>query len=462
MPGMPSLAKRSFYVCQLCGLQAPKWMGRCSGCGEWDSLIEERAAAASTPLQETSDDLLSYTDLDSSDSPRIATGNAEFDRVLGGGLVPGGLILLGGEPGIGKSTLVLQVADGLAHSGRKVLYLAGEESPQQIRLRGERLAVNGKALFLATDTRLESILSQAATLKPDLLIIDSIQTVHSSRLESIPGSVSQIRECAALFMEFAKKHHLPILLIGHINKEGALAGPKMLEHVVDVVLYFEGERHQNQKIVRTVKNRFGPINELGIFEMTGTGLVAIENPSRLFLAERALDVPGSVVVCSLEGSRPVLVEMQALVSRSRYSTARRMCSGVDPNRVSLLLAMLEKRLGLELLGTDVYVNVAGGLSLLEPAADLAILASMLSSLRERPVDPRTVVFGEVGLAGEIRAVNRALVRIKEAATLGFTRALLPKSNLPLSENHEGIQLIGVSSVSDFLRALDRDSPEILE
>ncbi len=263
-------------------------------------------------------------------------------------------------------------------------------------------------------------------------------------------------------MEFAKKHYLSILLIDHINKEGALAGPKMLEHVVDVVLYFEGERHQNQKIVRTIKNRFGPIHELGIFEMTGAGLVAIDNPSQLFLAERALDVPGSVVVCTLEGSRPVLVEMQALVSRSRYSTARRMCSGVDPNRVSLLLAMLEKRLGLELLGTDVYVNVAGGLSLLEPAADLAILASMLSSLREIPVDPNTVVSGEVGLAGEIRAVNRALVRIKEAAALGFTRALLPKSNLPLSEKQTRIKPVGVSSVSDFLRALDRDTPELLK
>ena len=437
-------------------------MGRCSGCGEWDSLIEERAATAGAPVQVASDDLLFYTNLDSSHAPRIETGNAEFDRVLGGGLVPGGLILLGGEPGIGKSTLVLQVADGLACSGRKVLYLAGEESPQQIRLRGERLAVNGKALYLATDTQLESILVQAERLKPDLLIIDSIQTVHSSRLESIPGSVSQIRECAALFMEFAKKHHLSILLIDHINKEGALAGPKMLEHVVDVVLYFEGERHQNQKIVRTIKNRFGPIHELGIFEMTGAGLVAIDNPSQLFLAERALDVPGSVVVCTLEGSRPGLVEMQALVSRSRYSTARRMCSGVDPNRVSLLLAMLEKRLGLELLGTDVYVNVAGGLSLLEPAADLAILASMLSSLREIPVDPNTVVSGEVGLAGEIRAVNRALVRIKEAAALGFTRALLPKSNLPLSEKQTRIKPVGVSSVSDFLRALDRDTPELLK
>lgn len=434
-------------------MQAPKWMGRCPGCGEWDSLVEERLKSRRSGAVKVAE-LLSYAELSSDQAPRLKTGNSEFDRVLGGGLVPGGLILLGGEPGIGKSTLVLQVADSLTRHNRKVLYLAGEESPQQIRLRGERLGVAGENLYLATETELESILERAEKLRPDLLIVDSIQTVRTSRLESIPGSVSQIRECAVLFLELAKKHQIPILLIGHINKEGSLAGPKMLEHVVDVVLYFEGERHQNQKIVRTVKNRFGPIHELGIFEMTGRGLVPVENPSQLFLAERALDVPGSVVLCTLEGSRPVLVEMQALVSRSKYSTARRMCSGVDPNRVSLLLAMLEKRLGVQLLGTDVYVNVAGGLSLLEPAADLAILASLLSSLRERPVDPQTVVFGEVGLAGEIRAVNRAAARIREAAAMGFSRALLPASNLPLSNTPPTIASGGVASVSDFLRALD--------
>ncbi len=428
-------------------------MGRCPGCGEWNSLVEERAAPGKSAQRLGGGPVVAYSEIREDRIRRIRTSNAEFDRALGGGIVPGSLVLLGGEPGIGKSTLLLQIADSLSRQDLKILYVAGEESAQQIKLRGDRLGVDGSRLFLAAETGLERIFEEADRLQPDAMIIDSIQTVHTDKLESVPGGIGQIRECAGQLLAYAKRRHVPIFLIGHITKEGGLAGPKTLEHVVDVVLYFEGERHQNQKIIRAVKNRFGPANELGIFEMTARGLVSVANPSALFLSERASQVAGSVVLCALEGSRPVLVEIQALVSRSNYSTARRMANGVDPNRVSLLLAVLEKRLGLQLIGCDVYVNVAGGLSLEEPAVDLAMTAAIISSFRDVSVQPQTVIFGEVGLAGEARAVSFAHTRVKEARSMGFKTAVLPSGNLPLAEPVPGIRLVGVSSVGEYLESL---------
>lgn len=449
---MSTASLKIVNVCQSCGFRSPKWLGRCPGCGEWNSFLEE--SDRPVPRLAASPPALGYAEIENQEITRIKTHNPEFDGVLGGGIVPGSLVLLGGEPGIGKSTLLLQIAESLSRRGLKVLYVAGEESAQQIKLRGDRLGVRGLHLFLAAETCLERIFQEAARLKPAVLVVDSIQTAYTEKLDSIPGSISQIRECAAQFLSFSKRENVPVFLIGHITKDGALAGPKALEHIVDCVLYFEGERHQNQKIIRAVKNRFGPANELGVFEMSGQGLLCVENPSRLFLSERPESASGSVVLCALEGSRPLLVELQALVSQSTYSTARRMSNGVDPNRVSLLLAMLEKRLGLHLLGSDVYVNVAGGLSLTEPAVDLAIVAAILSSFQNRPLPPKTVVFGEVGLGGEIRAVNVAHTRVKEAQAMGFETVVLPAGNLPLAEPVKRLRLKGMASVADYLRELD--------
>ncbi len=428
-------------------------MGRCSGCGEWNTLVEESLQTAPRPAATISPSV-QYAAIEKQEVPRLRTGNPEFDRVLGGGIVPGSLVLLGGEPGIGKSTLLLQIAENLSLRQCSVLYVAGEESARQIKLRGERLGIQGEHLYLAAETCLEQILDEVARLKPSVLVVDSIQTIYSANLEAIPGSISQIRDCANQLLSLAKRDNVPVFLIGHITKDGSLAGPKVLEHSVDAVLYFEGERHQNQKIVRAVKNRFGPANELGIFQMTGQGLQCVDNPSRLFLSERAQQAPGSVILCALEGSRPVLVELQTLVSQTNYSTARRMANGVDPNRVSLLLAMLEKRLGLHLIGSDVYVNVAGGLSLTEPALDLPIVSAVVSSFRDLPICSKTVIFGEVGLTGEIRAVNFAHTRVKEAKALGFERVILPKANLPLAEAVKNVRLEGVSSVQQCLEVLD--------
>ncbi|UCF37900.1 MAG: DNA repair protein RadA, partial [Acidobacteriota bacterium] len=334
-----------------------------------------------------------------------------------------------------------------------VLYVAGEESAQQIKMRGDRLGIKGERLLISPETCLEQVLQEVERLKPDILIVDSIQTVHTEQLPSVPGSIGQIRECALRLLNLSKSRNIPTFLIGHITKDGALAGPKALEHIVDVVLYFEGDRHQNQKLIRTVKNRFGPANELGIFEMTSAGLRCVENPSELFLSERATNVSGSVVLAAIQGSRPVLVELQALVSHSNFSTARRMANGVDPNRVSLLLAMLEKRMGFHLLGSDVYLNAAGGISLAEPAVDLALVGAVVSSFRDLPVPSKTLTFGEVGLAGEVRAVSFATTRIKEALNLGFEQVILPQGNLPISEPMGKIELRGVSTVDQFLDAV---------
>ncbi len=455
---------KTLFVCQECGAQSPKWMGRCADCGAWNSLVEERvvevapaAAIAGTPRYALGPAVGArlYEDIQLADTPRLGSGIEEFDRVLGGGIVPGSLVLLGGEPGIGKSTLLLQAAASFARTVGPVLYSSGEESEHQVKSRGERLGVGRAPLYLLAETCLERVLEEAGRLKPALLVVDSIQTVFSLKLQSAPGSIGQVRECATQLLFTAKGQNIPTFLVGHVTKEGSLAGPKSLEHIVDTVLYFEGEHHHVHRIVRAVKNRFGEVSELGVFEMTGSGLRPVPNPSQLFLAERPAALPGSSVTCCIEGSRPILVEVQALVSSSLYGNAKRMAIGIDQNRLSLLLAVLEKRAGLALIGDDVFVNVAGGMTIDEPAADLAVVAAVASSVRNRPVRSQTAVFGEVGLAGEVRGVTQAARRVREAAQMGFTRCILPKGNIDPRDLPAGdpCELVPVERVGDMLDVL---------
>ena len=450
------------FACQECGAQSPKWLGRCPECGAWNALTEERApgseptAVTNRYALRASSAAILYAEIESSDADRLSTGIDEFDRVLGGGVVPGSLVLLGGEPGIGKSTLLLQAAAHFARGVGPVLYASGEESEHQIKSRGERLGIGTAPLYLLAETCIERILEEIARLKPALVIVDSVQTVFSIKFQSAPGTIGQVREAATQFLFAAKGQNIPTILVGHVTKDGSLAGPKVLEHVVDTVLYFEGERHHAHRVVRAVKNRFGAASELGVFEMTGTGLKPVPNPSRLFLSERASGAPGSAVLCCVEGSRPILVEVQALVSTSLYGNARRMAIGVDQNRLALLLAVLEKRAGLNLAGDDVYVNVAGGMSVGEPAADLAVLAAVASSMRNRSLAPDTAVFGEVGLSGEVRGVPQAVVRFREAAQMGFTRLVVPSANVDPTEASaadHGCQLIGIRTVGEALDVL---------
>ena len=387
--------------------------------------------------------------------PRISTHNPEFDRVLGGGLVPGALVLLGGEPGAGKSTLLLQIANSLQREGRRVLYVSGEESVQQIKIRADRLedlagsaaSAPGADIYLLAESNLEQILSAVEEVQPAAIVVDSVQTAYSDSLDSAPGSVSQVRHVTMQFLNIAKTRDLPVFLIGHITKDGSIAGPKALEHIVDVVLYFEGERRQNHRIIRAVKNRFGAANEVGIFEMTSRGLIPVSNPSSLFLLEKDKISAGSAVVCALEGTRPLLVEVQALVVATQYGTARRVATGVDYNRITVLVAMLEKQLGIQMGGCDIYVNAAGGLEIDEPGSDLGIFAAILSSFRNRPLPGRTVLLGELSLSGDVRPINQAHVRVREAAAMGFDKCILPAGNLPLVDPVEGIELIPVNTVS---------------
>jgi DNA repair protein RadA/Sms len=448
------------FVCQQCGAQQPRYLGKCPECGEWNSLVEEKPAAArpdASPrgglfrMREVKP--LDYQDIESQDDARQSSGITEFDRVLGGGIVPGSLVLIGGDPGIGKSTLLLSVSDKLSNAYGKVLYVSGEESERQIKLRGERLGINPQGLYLLPETCLERIFEEIDRLEPNAIVVDSVQTVFSAKLESAPGSVSQVREVAGQFLMLAKNRTVPVFLIGHVTKEGAIAGPKALEHIVDTVLYFEGERHHNHRIIRAVKNRFGAANEIGVFEMTGRGLVPVSNPSGLFLNERPVGVSGSVVTVCMEGTRPMLVEIQALVTSNRYGTARRMTQGVEANRVSLLMAMMEKRLGMTVLADDVFVNVAGGMTIDEPAADLGIVAAIASSFRNISIDERAALFGEVGLAGEVRATSQAAVRVREAYAMGFRRCIIPQGNLTGLEYDDGIDVVGVRNVADALEAL---------
>jgi DNA repair protein RadA/Sms len=453
---------KTVFVCQECGSQSPKWLGRCPECGAWNSMSEERAAdaaPAATPnryAQRAISEATLYAEVETANAVRLSSGIGEFDRVLGGGIVPGSLVLLGGEPGIGKSTLLLQAAAHFAREVGPVLYASGEESEHQIKSRGDRLGVGATPLYLMSETCIERILEEIARLKPALVIVDSVQTVFSIKFQSAPGTVGQVREAATQFLFAAKGQNIPTILVGHVTKDGNLAGPKVLEHVVDTVLYFEGERHHAHRVVRAVKNRFGAVSELGVFEMTGAGLVPVPNPSKLFLAERASGTPGSAVLCCVEGSRPILVEVQALVSTSTYGNARRMALGIDQSRLSLLLAVLEKRAGLALAGDDVYVNVAGGMNVEEPAADLSVLAAVASSVRNRGLSPSTAIFGEVGLSGEIRGVPQAALRMREAAQMGFTRLIVPAANVdPASSGRSDVEyhVIGVRTLGEALDQL---------
>ncbi len=453
-----SKSPNTVFICQSCSYESRKWLGKCPECGEWNSLVEERVittrksrGASGFRLREAK--AIAYDEIESQDDVRVSSGVTEFDRVLGGGIVPGTLVLLGGDPGIGKSTLLLQVADKLSANGSTVLYVSGEESERQIKLRGERLGIQANNLLLLPETNLENIQREIERVKPTTIIIDSIQTTFSSEIESAPGSISQIREVAAQLLLLAKTGGIPVFLIGHVTKEGSIAGPRALEHIVDTVLYFEGERHHNHRIVRATKNRFGAANEVGVFEMTNKGLTPVANPSQMFLAERPADAAGSVVTACMEGTRPVLVEIQALVSSSKYGTGRRMTQGVDQNRVALMIAMLEKRAGLQLLGDDVFVNIAGGLEVDEPAVDLGLVTAIASSFKNLPIDAHTAVFGEVGLTGEVRGATQAAARAREAQALGFKKIVMPASNKAGLEKLLGLRVVGVRSVDEALSEL---------
>jgi len=440
------------YACQNCGFQSPKWLGKCPDCNQWNSLVEERFEQAAHPRGElslgTKEEPAPLAQISTAEEGRLLSGIGEFDRVLGGGLVPGSVILIGGDPGIGKSTLLLQAFSALSEKGLKCLYVTGEESQRQVKMRAERLGVSSPNLLILSETSLERIVDQIKRLKPSVLVIDSVQTIFTSSLPSAPGSLGQVRESSGAIIVLAKKGGLSTFLIGHVTKDGSLAGPRTLEHMVDTVLYFEGERGHNFRILRAVKNRFGSTNEIGVFEMKEAGLAEVSNPSELFLSERPLQVPGSAVICSIEGTRPILVELQALVSRSFLAVPRRTTIGVDHNRVALLVAVLEKKMGLNLFNQDIFVNVAGGVHVDEPAVDLGIIVSVASSYHEKPIDPQTVLFGEVGLAGEIRGIAQAEARVKEAGKLGFKRCILPLSNSRQLTHIKSPELIGVSSLAE--------------
>jgi DNA repair protein RadA/Sms len=452
----------SVFTCQSCGYFSAKWLGRCPDCGNWNSFIEEKKVTASpggVSLRHEERKAVRLSEVSSEDAPRVETSNAEFNRVLGGGIVPGSLVLLGGEPGVGKSTLLLQIAQSLQRTGRRVLYVSGEESAQQIKMRAERLrsrvsdagsgsATSAEDIYVLAESSLEKIFAAVEEIRPADLIIDSVQTTCSETLDSTPGSISQVRHVAVQLLNLAKLEQISVFLIGHVTKDGSIAGPKALEHIVDAVLYFEGDRHHSHRIVRAVKNRFGAANEVGIFEMTAAGLIPVRNPSSLFLSESGATSPGSAVCCAVEGSRPILVELQALVVATQYGTARRTATGIDYNRVSVLVAMIEKRLGIPMMGCDIYLNAAGGLQVAEPASDLAIVAAVLSSFRNRAIAPKTILLGEFALSGEVRPVSQVQLRLREAETMGFDKCVLPAGNLPLLEAVGRMDLLPVRTVQE--------------
>ena len=445
------------YACQNCGYQSPKWLGKCPDCNQWNTLVEEKYERGAHPRDELNlggkESPASIAEISIAEEGRALSGIGEFDRVLGGGLVPGSVILIGGDPGIGKSTLLLQAFAALSRTGLICLYVSGEESQRQIKMHAERLGIAAPKLLILSETALETILEQVKKIKPGVLVIDSIQTIFTSALPSAPGSIGQVRECSGSIITLAKKSGLSAFLIGHVTKDGSLAGPRVLEHMVDTVLYFEGDRGHNFRILRAVKNRFGSTNEIGVFEMKEGGLREVSNPSEIFLLERPQQAPGSAVICSMEGTRPILVELQALVSQSFLAIPRRTTIGVDHNRVALLVAVLEKKMGVKLFNQDVFVNVAGGVQVDEPAVDLGIIAAIASSYEEKAIDPRTVIFGEVGLAGEVRAIAQAEARVKEAGKLGFERCVLPLSNSSQLSHIKSPELIGVSSLAECWKIL---------
>ena len=446
---------KTLFSCQACGYQSPKWMGKCPDCGQWQSMVEETAVQTDQGARFRGN-AAQPVPIDSvaiGDELRLETGIIEFDRVLGGGLVPGTLVLIGGDPGIGKSTLMLQALFGLSRAGRKALYVSGEESVRQLCMRSQRLSAGAADLLVVSEIEVDAILAMAERLHPDVLVVDSIQTLYSPEIASAPGSVSQVRESTLRLMLAAKKTGMCVLLVGHVTKDGAIAGPRLLEHMVDTVLYFEGDRNHVFRILRAVKNRFGSTNEIGVFEMKDVGLTEIRNPSAIFLSGRPGDAPGSVVTASMEGTRPILIELQALASSSAFGTARRTILGLDPNRVALLVAVMEKKLGMQLLGHDIFMNVVGGVRVDEPAVDMGVIAAVASSFLDRPVVQGAVVFGEVGLTGEVRAVSRAEIRVAEIAKMGFTRCLVPDTNLKRMSRINDCELLGIKSISEAMEIL---------
>lgn len=446
------------FFCQECGYESAKWLGQCPGCKAWNTFVEEpvKAAApgrrAALGLRERQKPM-TIAEIDTAEEGKLTTDIAELDRVLGGGIVSGSLTLVGGDPGIGKSTLLLQVCQKLAAKGASVLYISGEESLRQIKLRAERIGSFSDSLKLLCETDLDVIDETVRALKPRVAVIDSIQTMFRQEVSAAPGSVSQVRESTAVLMQLAKGLGISIFIVGHVTKEGTVAGPRVLEHMVDTVLYFEGDRHASYRILRGVKNRFGATNEIGVFEMRETGLAEVANPSEYMLTGRPEDASGSVVVCSMEGTRPILIEIQALVCSTSFGIPRRQATGTDFNRMNLLMAVLEKRLGMQLAGCDAYVNVAGGMRVMEPAIDLGIVLAVISSHRNYPLDPKMIAFGEVGLSGEVRAVSMAKQRVMEAKKLGFTSCILPQVCLKDVGRVEGMKLLGVGSVADALQCI---------
>ena len=451
---------KSLYVCSQCGHESVKWYGKCPSCNEWNTFTEEIRETSKTGLPDVQKRArpsampVKITEISTEDEQRYYTGSKELDRVLGGGIVKGSLVLLGGDPGIGKSTILLQVC---SHLGKvlKILYISGEESKRQIKLRASRLGVNCENLLVMTETDVEIIADQIQSEKPDLVMIDSIQTMNFKELSSSPGSVTQVRECTNILMRVSKSMDIPCIIVGHVNKDGAIAGPKVLEHIVDAVLYFEGDKQMSYRILRAVKNRYGSTNEIGVFQMGDSGLSEVENPSLMLLSGRPKNVSGTCVACTMEGSRPILAEIQGLVTNSGYGNARRMCTGFDYNRMSMLLAVLEKRCGYFFSSMDAYINVIGGLRLDEPATDLAVSLALVSSLKDIVVPEDVLAFGEVGLTGEIRSVSRADMRVSEAARLGFKKCILPYHNVKgLTLPHDSdIEIIGVHTIREAVEAL---------
>lgn len=444
---------KTVFVCGECGYETPKWVGKCPGCGEWNTMVEDvrlpqKAAVSAAPRPAHTFSAMPLSQINAADEHRFVTGISELDRVLGGGIVKGSVILLSGDPGIGKSTILLQVCNAL-QGDIKILYVSGEESAIQIKLRAKRIGVESDAVSVMTETDVQTVCEYINSARPDLVMIDSIQTMQHPDISSSPGSIVQVRESANLLLHTGKSLDIPIFIVGHVNKGGDIAGPKVMEHIVDTVLYFEGERNQSYRILRAIKNRFGSTNEIGVFEMTETGLAEVENPSAMMLSGRMSDVSGGCITCIIEGTRPILAEVQGLVAATGFGNARRTAAGFDYNRLNLLLAVLEKRLGLMFSNLDTYINIVGGIRLDEPAADLAVAMALVSGLRDIPIDENTIAFGEIGLSGELRSVPRAQARVNEAERMGFTRCILPTACLKqINSAPGGIKLIGVKRLSD--------------
>ena len=451
-------ALKTIFSCQNCGYQSPKWLGKCPDCFKWDSFVEEaplpgNLRGTSVRYSPPGSVPVAIDSIELETEMRLSTAIAEFDRVLGGGLVPGSLVLIGGDPGIGKSTIMLQALYGLAEAGHRVLYVSGEESIRQLRLRSQRLGTISSELQVACEVSVDAILNMLSAEKPEVLVVDSIQTMFNPELSSAPGSVSQVREATVKLMMTAKQTGLPIFLVGHVTKEGTIAGPRLLEHMVDTVLYFEGDRNHMFRVLRAVKNRFGSTNEIGVFEMKDAGLFEVSNPSAVFLSERPATAAGSVVTASMEGTRPILVELQALASGTSFGTPRRTILGLDANRVALLAAVMEKKLGMHLMGYDIFMNVAGGVKVSEPAVDMAIVTAIASSFLNKAIEGNTVVLGEIGLTGEVRAVGQMENRLSECQKMGFTQCLIPESNSKQALRMNGLKLIGVKSVEEAIETL---------